>query len=685
MSAPRGPAGVRPAPATRTGAALACCALVSLLCGTWALAVTGLVPAGTAVAAGLGQVLVCALRAAPRGTSRTALRPWGCGLLAGAVTALLWWRGEHDLAAPLALAPVLTASLATGVAAAADGAARLRGQLLLGVLTAVLAAAAVQAGTALAGPLLTGWAALACGLVLAQAPDVAHPAAARPATGSPCRVRELAAPVAVATLVAGVLLVAAPLPGPGGTPPLQALAGRLRAADTGTVPGTAPGGSPGQRRASAYASGHLDLHARGTLGEEPLLAVPAASPTWWRAAVLDTYDGRSWSTAVPAPSWHADADGFAAHDPDVARAAPVQDHEVTPLGAYRAVVSPGAPLLVRPGRRAASTAGSALLLHDRAPYVVTSTPQPAVGATPAAGTTGTASRSDAGPRDDGASLQLPDRLPRRVRDLAAQLAEGPGGRREHVLRVEDHLRRTARYSLAAPVPAPGRDAVDVFLFEDAVGFCEHFASAEVVLLRAAGVPARLAAGFAGGHTAGGGTRVLRSRDAHAWVEVWLPGQGWAVSDPTAGSTPAAVWTSPGHWLAEAAATRTGRALLLAGLLAAAAAAAAGAAGAGALRRRRRPEGTRPAGPRGTPPVLAALDALDAALAPAGLARGRAEDLRAFALRLRALGEPAAADAVTVAAQACYAPSLPEEARVRAACAALHEAAARHGAQGRAAR
>lgn len=100
------------------------------------------------------------------------------------------------------------------------------------------------------------------------------------------------------------------------------------------------------------------------------------------------------------------------------------------------------------------------------------------------------------------------------------------------------LRSHERYTLDAPVPAAGRDSVEAFLFDDHEGFCEQFASAETVLLRSVGVPARLATGFAYG-TPGTGSqtsrRVFTAADAHAWVEVSYPGLGWSTSDPTAGA------------------------------------------------------------------------------------------------------------------------------------------------------
>ena len=92
------------------------------------------------------------------------------------------------------------------------------------------------------------------------------------------------------------------------------------------------------------------------------------------------------------------------------------------------------------------------------------------------------------------------------------------------------------YTLA---PAPlGRDAVDDFLFSTHEGFCEHYASAFTVLMRAAGIPARVVTGYQGGYWNELGNYLLvRQSDAHAWSEVWLPGQGWRRVDPTAAVRP----------------------------------------------------------------------------------------------------------------------------------------------------
>jgi transglutaminase-like putative cysteine protease len=97
------------------------------------------------------------------------------------------------------------------------------------------------------------------------------------------------------------------------------------------------------------------------------------------------------------------------------------------------------------------------------------------------------------------------------------------------------------YTLDAPLP--GRHAVDEFLFDQKAGFCEHFSSSFVVLMRAAGIPARVVTGYVGGYRIryGGGYWLVRRSDAHAWAEVWLQSRGWVRVDPTAAVAPERIY------------------------------------------------------------------------------------------------------------------------------------------------
>lgn len=90
-------------------------------------------------------------------------------------------------------------------------------------------------------------------------------------------------------------------------------------------------------------------------------------------------------------------------------------------------------------------------------------------------------------------------------------------------------------------PELSGDSVDAFLFDSRRGFCEHYAAAFTVLMRGARIPARVVTGYQGGeYNPVGDYYIVRQRDAHAWVEVWLGRRGWVRIDPTAAVSPARV-------------------------------------------------------------------------------------------------------------------------------------------------
>ena len=128
-------------------------------------------------------------------------------------------------------------------------------------------------------------------------------------------------------------------------------------------------------------------------------------------------------------------------------------------------------------------------------------------------------------------LQLPPLAPR-VRALADELARGARHPYEVTRRVEAYLREGYRYSL--DLQRDGRyDPLEDFLFVQRAGNCEYFAASMAVLLRAAGVPARVVNGFQRGEwNEYGGYLAVRQRDAHSWVEVFFPRTGWVTFDPS---------------------------------------------------------------------------------------------------------------------------------------------------------
>ncbi|TQV62963.1 MAG: DUF3488 domain-containing protein [Halothiobacillaceae bacterium] len=93
-----------------------------------------------------------------------------------------------------------------------------------------------------------------------------------------------------------------------------------------------------------------------------------------------------------------------------------------------------------------------------------------------------------------------------------------------------------RYTLGPPA-LPDQDGMDAFLFDTRAGFCEHYATSFVLLMRAAGLPARVVTGYQGGERHPDGYWIVRQGDAHAWAEVWMEGEGWARVDPTRAIAP----------------------------------------------------------------------------------------------------------------------------------------------------
>ncbi|WP_416398203.1 transglutaminaseTgpA domain-containing protein [Allohahella sp. A8] len=135
-------------------------------------------------------------------------------------------------------------------------------------------------------------------------------------------------------------------------------------------------------------------------------------------------------------------------------------------------------------------------------------------------------------------LQLPAEGNPLTRKFAAELREQHDDQAAFIYDLLNYFRTEPfTYTLNPPVLDPESN-VDDFMFGERRGFCEHFASATAVILRSAGIPARIMTGYQGGEfNSTGGFLVVRQYDAHAWVEAWLEGIGWVRVDPTAAVSP----------------------------------------------------------------------------------------------------------------------------------------------------
>lgn len=250
--------------------------------------------------------------------------------------------------------------------------------------------------------------------------------------------------------------------------------------------------------------------------------VPAAEQRYWRGPVLSRFDGRRWQRdrgLEQAPP--------AAVQPGAQRWDYTIDYEPTDRRQLVALDLPGA---APEGSRLTADYS---LVSDRPLSALTrwtlqsAPPQVFAG--------------DLSPIQRELALQLPADFNPRTAALARQWRAQAGTDDAALVRRSlEWIRAEFAYSLETPLP--GRNAVDEFLFDQKVGFCEHFSSAFVVLMRNAGVPARVVTGFAGGvRNPIGDYWVVRRMDAHAWAEVWLAGRGWVRVDPTAAVAPERIY------------------------------------------------------------------------------------------------------------------------------------------------
>lgn len=133
--------------------------------------------------------------------------------------------------------------------------------------------------------------------------------------------------------------------------------------------------------------------------------------------------------------------------------------------------------------------------------------------------------------------RVPDTSNPRTRELARRMRAELGSDDAFIQAVMRMFHEQEFYYTLEP-PALGSNPVDRFLFDTRQGFCEHYASAFGVLMRAAGIPSRVVLGYQGGEmNPRGGHMIVRQSDAHAWNEVWLPGVGWQRIDPTGAVAP----------------------------------------------------------------------------------------------------------------------------------------------------
>lgn len=598
------------------------------------------------------------------------------GLLAvfGAAGGYLTYAGQQPVS--------VLRMFSVGVLLAHSFAQKTRRDVLVGVTISVFMAVlpvGTSANPRLGVLLVLSWIGALAALVIAQhigqwETDAVIAVPHRPAAVAAVRPASAMALAVAAAMILGFLVFLA-LPRPDGAAARRNLVGGQRA----------PFGSGGGqgRGVGSYSGAALDMRVRGTLPTQPVLDVPQDSPELWRGTVYDTYDGTIWLPVTDGLRLISDRTGYAVPpDPEAAALQPRAQRvdTVRVHGPFNRlpVVAPGQLSRLETSGRVGNGPSGPLLVDGARDieYVVTST---SALADPA-----DLSAAHGADPTEGRWTALPA-IPSRVAGLAATLASPTGNRLETVRAVERELQARARYRLDSPVPPAGWDSVDHFLFESQLGFCEHFAAAEVVLLRSLGIPARLVTGFAYGEPTGDGYRLMRGANLHAWTEVWFPEVGWVSFDPTREAAQAAS-SSPGALADLSALVRrtlaTGRGRLLVAIAVLVVTAAAW--GGWRLRRRRQVRRTPhrelfgqggrygDAGVRRQ--LWAALQRVVVALDETGRGSPPAETLNELAGRLGL--RPDEARAFAVLERACYSSAAPAPADEQAAVTALDGLASR---------
>lgn len=298
-------------------------------------------------------------------------------------------------------------------------------------------------------------------------------------------------------------------------------------------------------------SGQMDFGSLGTVKLDPTVVMrvelvgQAGGPFYWRGSTLDLFDGITWRNELRTKTrLHKTADEFIVGTGEKG-AVPDQQPDQQPRQ--------------QPGLRIEQQIDLEPLDSDvifglaRISSIRTDAYALLVDAAGNISLPGKASRriryavssniSDSMPGPaEPEYLQVPDgseKIAELARSLVRTIQDDAGRSRS----IEEYLRRNYEYSLIVSPPPGGVSPIEDFLFRTKKGYCEHYASAMVLMLRTVGIPARVVTGFLGGdRNTYGGYLIVRQRDAHSWVEARVNGQ-WRRFDPT----PPVALSQPGSY------------------------------------------------------------------------------------------------------------------------------------------
>ncbi len=281
-------------------------------------------------------------------------------------------------------------------------------------------------------------------------------------------------------------------------------------------------------------TGAIDL-ASGPVFDATLESASGELPRYFRMAVYDTYDGTGWRRTAE----DREIGGPSELDlsPDWALTVPVTQTMRTLRSDVKQLYAAPQPdsVSIEVEAEVAGGGQDVLAIESREPLGAGET-YSVVSRLPVPDET---SLRDSDEREDpewvrDRYLTVPDSVPQRVLDLAAEITAGTVTRYDAARALESWLQSNITYNEQIPNPPSDRDRVDWVIFDQREGYCDYYSSSFVVMARAMGIPSRVAAGYTRGELQPEtGSWRQRDDDAHTWPEVFFPGLGWVDFEPTA--------------------------------------------------------------------------------------------------------------------------------------------------------
>lgn len=294
-------------------------------------------------------------------------------------------------------------------------------------------------------------------------------------------------------------------------------------APNGSAPNTGPeslgGTSAGGYPEESTVGGELSL------SDHEELVIESPKPSRWRLGGYTSYTGSGWEQRDAVTNTAESRIPTAEGTPD----SPAYDIRVTTRRPFRALATVWRPAFAAaPNRNPAVTSEGSVVVDD--PLESGETYLTATYGPPS---TTAASSSTASPplsiRDR--YTQLPEDTPPELAEFTSELTADAETPYESAVAVESWLERNKSYSLEASHD-PDNDVASEFVFEMDAGYCQYFATSMAAMLRTQGIPARYVTGYGVGEQIDDNTYLVRGKDAHAWVEVYIGDVGWVSFDPT---------------------------------------------------------------------------------------------------------------------------------------------------------